>query len=229
MIRDKKKVIIAGSEGLLGKILCESLSQEYEIIGLDLKNGNNFTDQNQIREILHFHKDAYGLVNLFALNPQPNESSNKPEDVSLDSIREYLEVNVVSLYSICIEFSKICCKNASIVNFSSIHGVLSPKHFIYENGYIKHPGYTISKSAVNGLSKYLATYFGSKLRVNTVIAGGVKNNQTKNFIKNYSNMTPLKRMMNKSEISSSVRYLLSEESSYVTGSEVTVDGGWTTW
>ena len=84
-------------------------------------------------------------------------------------------------------------------------------------------------ASVIGLSKYLATYFSSSIRVNTVISGGVENNQSDAFIRNYSKMTPLNRMMNKSEISSSVKYLLSIDSSYVTGSEVVVDGGWTAW
>tara|TARA_B100001245_G_C22781845_1_gene377490 strand:- start:19 stop:708 length:690 start_codon:yes stop_codon:yes gene_type:complete len=229
MNKDRKKVIIAGSEGLLGKVIAKSLSEDYEIVRLDLKQGHDFTNQSQVKNILKLHKDAYGLVNLFAINPQPNEPNKKAEDVSLDSIRDYMEVNVIALYSVCMEFSKICSNNASIVNFSSIHGVLSPKHFIYENGFVKHPGYTISKAAVIGLSKYLATYLSSRVRVNTIISGGVENNQDERFIQNYSKMTPMKRMMNKSEITSSVKYLLSEDSSYVTGSEVTVDGGWTSW
>ena len=226
---NKKKIIIAGSEGLIGKVLCQSLSDEYEVIPFDIKIGHDVTNQESVRDFLKIHKNAYGLVNLFAINPQPDDINLKPEDISLDSLREYMEVNVISLYSMCIEFSKICCENASIVNFSSIHGVLSPKHFIYENNFIKNPGYTISKSAVIGLSKYLATYFSSSIRVNTVISGGVENNQSDAFIRNYSKMTPLNRMMNKSEISSSVKYLLSIDSSYVTGSEVVVDGGWTAW
>jgi|TARA_B100000795_G_C22794359_1_gene438605 NAD(P)-dependent dehydrogenase (short-subunit alcohol dehydrogenase family) len=225
----KNKIIVAGSEGLLGQVLCKSLSEEYDVIPLDIKNGHDITNQEKIRDILKNHKNAYGLVNLFAINPQPNEINLKPEEISLDSLRDYMEVNVIALYSICIEFSKICCENASIVNFSSIHGVLSPKHFIYENNFVKHPGYTISKSAVLGLSKYLATYFSSSIRVNTIISGGVENKQSDVFIKNYSQMTPLNRMMDKSEISSSVKYLLSKDSSYVTGSEVVVDGGWTSW
>ena len=225
----KNKIIVAGSEGLLGKVLCRSLLDEYEVIPLDIKDGHDVTDQKNTRNFLSNHEDAYGLVNLFAVNPQPNEASLKPEEIPLDSLRNYMEINVVALYSICIEFSKICCENASIINFSSIHGVLSPKHFIYEKDFVKHPGYTISKSAVLGLSKYLATYFAPSIRVNTIISGGVENNQTDTFIKNYSQMTPLDRMMKKTEISSSVKYLLSKDSSYVTGSEVVVDGGWTSW
>tara|TARA_B100000795_G_C22678664_1_gene390859 strand:+ start:37 stop:723 length:687 start_codon:yes stop_codon:yes gene_type:complete len=228
-MNQKKKIIIAGSEGLLGEVLCNSLSDEYEIVPLDIKTGHDVTNQESVRDFLKNHKNSYGLVNLFAINPQPDEINFKPEDISLDSLREYMEVNVIALYSMCIEFSKICSKDASIVNFSSIHGILSPKHFIYEDGFIKHPGYTISKSAVIGLSKYLATYFSSSIRVNTIISGGVENNQSDSFIRNYSKMTPLNRMMNKSEISSSVKYLLSKDSSYVTGTEVVVDGGWSAW
>ena len=120
---NKKKIIIAGSEGLIGKVLCQSLSDEYEVIPFDIKIGHDVTNQESVRDFLKIHKNAYGLVNLFAINPQPDDINLKPEDISLDSLREYMEVNVISLYSMCIEFSKICCENASIVNFSSIHGV----------------------------------------------------------------------------------------------------------
>tara|TARA_A100001015_G_scaffold198810_1_gene221866 strand:+ start:198 stop:884 length:687 start_codon:yes stop_codon:yes gene_type:complete len=224
-----KKVIIAGSEGLLGREISNSLSNEYDIVCLDLKKGNDFTNKKHLVEIFSKNKGAYGLVNLFAINPQPTRQSKSPEDISLDSLRNFMEVNVIALYSICIEFSKVCCDKASIINFGSTYGILSPKHFIYEKDFYKHPGYTISKSAVMGLSAYLSTYFAPRVRVNTIIPGGVENDQSEKFIKNYSKMTPMKRMMKKSEIVSPVKYLLSEESSYVTGSSINIDGGWSSW
>ena len=78
----KKKIIIAGSEGLIGKVLCKSLSDEYEIIPFDIKIGHDVTNQESVRDFLKIHKNAYGLVNLFAINPQPDDINFKPEDIS---------------------------------------------------------------------------------------------------------------------------------------------------
>ena len=124
---------------------------------------------------------------------------------------------------------EIAIKNASIINFSSTYGLRSPKHFIYEENFTKHIGYTISKFGVVGLSKYLATYLAPNVRVNAISPGGIKNNQSKNFIKNYSEMTPLGRMMDKSEIIGIILYLSSDLSRYSTGSVFSIDGGWTAW
>ena len=223
------KVIVTGSEGLLGKTICESLNNDYEIIKLDIKLGHDLSNEDQVKEILQKHKNSYGLVNLFAINPQPNEDSQKLEDLSIHSLRDYMEINVIALFSVCREFSKICSKNASIVNFSSTYGVRSPKHFIYEENFTKHIGYTISKSAVIGMSKYLATILAPDIRVNTIIPGGVSNNQDDSFVKNYSLMTPMKRLMDKGEIVTAVEYFLDKQSSYTTGAELHVDGGWSSW
>ena len=82
------KVIVTGSEGLLGKTICESLNNDYEIIKLDIKLGHDLSNEDQVKEILQKHKNSYGLVNLFAINPQPNEDSQKLEDLSIHSLRD---------------------------------------------------------------------------------------------------------------------------------------------
>ena len=79
----------------------------------------------------------------------------------------------------------------SIINFSSTYGVNSPKHFIYKEGFTKHIGYTITKSGVIGMTKYLATYLAPKIRVNVIVPGGIENNQSKDFKENYSKMAPI--------------------------------------
>lgn len=79
------------------------------------------------------------------------------------------------------------------------------------------------------MSKYLATYYAPKIRVNTIIPGGINNNQSTHFQKEYSKMTPYKRLAEPHEIISAIKYLLSKDSSYTTGSSITIDGGWTSW
>lgn len=228
-MNERKSIVIAGSEGLLGRPICDALEKEYNIVKIDLRLGHDIANENELKEIFENTQNLYGLVNLFCINPQPGESSKTLEELDLIEIREYLEVNVVLLFSICRLFSKHCIYSSSIINFSSTYGVLSPKHFIYDKDFTKHIGYTLSKSSVLGLTKYLATYFAPRIRVNTIIPGGVENNQDSEFIKNYSRMTPLGRMMKKEEIISAVQYFLSSNSSYTTGAFLNVDGGWTSW
>ena len=228
-VQIKSKVIIAGSEGLIGKALCGSLESEYEVVKIDIELGHELKNEQVVIELMKKHADSVGLVNLFCINPQPSDKSEDLMSISLSSVKEYLDVNTLALFSVCREFARFCQNEASIINFSSIYGVSSPKHFIYRNNFTKHIGYTISKSAVLGMSKYLATYLAPNIRVNTIVPGGIRNNQEESFVKEYSKMTPMKRLMEVDEITSSVRYLLSKDSSYTTGSTIHVDGGWTAW
>ena len=92
----------------------------------------------------------------------------------------------------------------------------------------KHIGYTITKHGVIGLTRHLATHL-APTRVNTLVPGGVLNNQGEKFIVEYSKNVPLQRMMNVSELIGIVNLMCSEESSYMTGAAIPVDGGWTTW
>lgn len=225
----KKKIIITGSEGLIGKTLVKQLSKSFSIIKIDLKLGHDLSNEKKVIKIMNSNKECIGLVNLFCINPQPVNTSEDLFSISIDSLRDYLEVNTVALFSVCRAFAKVCPKNSSIINFSSIYGVKSPKHFIYNKGFTKHIGYTISKSSVIGLSKYLSTYLAPQIRVNTLIPGGIESGQDKKFINKYSSMVPMKRMMKKNELIGAIEFLLSPKSSYVTGSTIVVDGGWTAW
>ena len=124
----------------------------------------------------------------------------------------------------------------SIVNVGSIYGKVSPRQDIYDhietpNGKYKKPlVYGVSKSALTNFTKYLATYWGENgIRVNNVILGGVMNNQDTELVEKYSKNVPLGRMANIDECISPILFLLSDSSSYITGSDLIVDGGWTSW
>ena len=225
-----KKIIIAGSEGFLGQII----SQYFEdhgaaVVRLDLKLGHDFSNESLVKEVMGCHKNADVLITPFALNPLPGEASFNIFDMPLDVIENYLKVNLLALFSVCREFVVNSPTNSSIINFSSTYGVKSPKHFIYPEGFVKNIGYTMSKAGVIGMSKYLATYLAPDVRVNTIVPGGVRADFDPEFIENYGEMTPMKRMMEKNEILGAIHYLASDSSSYTTGSELTVDGGWGAW
>ena len=132
----------------------------------------------------------------------------------------------------------------SIVNISSTYGILSPDQRLYEYFNNKLPirlkkagiriekpiGYSISKSGVLNLTRFLATTFAcDNIRVNTLTLGGVYDNNPTEFVKAYSEKTPLRRMANREEYAGPILFLASDMSSYMTGANLVVDGGWSAW
>lgn len=181
-----------------------------------------------------------GLVNCAAIDFIPDTiESNQFENLNISEFRKVLDVNLVGQI-ICTKFVCNLMKNnsikGSIVNIGSIYGIVSPKQNIYEHiktdqgSYKKPLVYGVSKSALINATKYLSTYWGnSGIRVNNVIFGGISNEQDKKFIDNYSKNVPLGRMAHINECIPPILFLLGEGSSYVTGSDLIVDGGWTAW
>ena len=224
----KMKIIITGSEGLIGKQLQNHLQKKHKILKLDLSLGHDLTDEKFVKSWFKKNK-ADSIINCFAMNDHVDDKRKKQTlfNITLDSFSKYLDVNLTALFSVCREFARNN-KNGTIVNFSATTGIVSARPDLY-NGSHKHVGYSVSKAGVINLTKYLATHLGPSIRVNCVAPGGVKFKQDSNFVKKYSKHTPLGRMMKKNELNSLVEFLSSENSSYVTGAVMVIDGGWTIW
>lgn len=183
----------------------------------------------------------YGLVNNAALDSPPDAplSENGPfEDFPETSWDKAMEVNAKGAFLLCQVFGGAMAKagTGSIINVSSIYGVVSPNQSLYEyrrqrgETFYKPVAYSASKSALLNLTRYLATYWGDNgVRVNTLVLGGVFNNQEEAFLKEYTARAPMGRMADASEYNGGVLFLLSGASSYMTGSELVLDGGWTAW
>jgi len=224
-----KKVLITGSEGLIGTKLKEVLGHKYDIVGLDLKNDHDLTNEAFVEDWFKNNK-LDGMILCHAFNPIPFEDSTKkePHDEDLNDIRNYLEVNVTSVFNLCRNFIK---NNSSgnIINVSSVYGVNSPKHHIYNN-FTKPIGYSLSKSSIIAMTKYLACYYAPKYRFNTVVLGGVYDSRFESsFVEKYSDNSPFGRFMDVDEVPGIFDFLLGDESSYATGAAFTIDGGWTAW
>jgi len=228
MKEKKLRIAITGSEGLLGKEITNYLLKNHKVFKLDLQLGHDLSDEKFVKNWFSKNKiDA--LVNCFALNDHvsPNEKRGTLFDISLESFSKFLEVNLTTLFSVCREFARNN-KKGTIVNFSATTGIVSARPDIY-NGKHKHPAYSISKAGVINLTKFLATHLAPNIRVNCIAPGGVEYDQSESFKKKYAKLTPMKRMLKKSELNEITEYLCTSKSSYVTGSTFVVDGGWTIW
>ena len=184
----------------------------------------------------------YGLINNAALDSPPNAPGNETgpfEDFPESSWDRIMDVNVKGVFMACQVFGKAMAEEGagSIINIGSTYGMVSPDHRIYEylskNGgepFYKPVAYSASKSALVNLTKYIAVYWAKKgIRANLMGLGGVYNNQDDQFLNGYCEKVPMGRMANEDEYNGTVIYLLSDASSYVTGSNIMLDGGWTAW
>lgn len=223
------RIIITGSEGLIGRQLVKDLSPQYKIIKLDKKLGHDLNNELFIKNFFKKKKNIYGMIICHGLNPQKNDKTNNdPLKLDISSINNYLETNLISPFNLCRHYIKNN-KRGKIITISSLYGLVSPYHKLYINSF-KHIGYCMSKSSIIMMTKYLATLYAVKFNINTVVLGGVINKKIKKeFVKNYSKQSPKQRMMKTNETSGIFKYLLSENSSYANGGVFTLDGGWTSW
>jgi NAD(P)-dependent dehydrogenase (short-subunit alcohol dehydrogenase family) len=181
------------------------------------------------------------LINNAALDSPPNapESEVGPfEEYPETSYDRIMDVNVKGTFLCCQLIGKIMVqqKRGVIINISSIYGLVSPRQDIYDfrrkddKTFFKPITYSISKSSIYNLTKYLATYWAKKnIRVNTLTLAGIFNDQPQEFLDAYTKHVPCGRMLDVEEAVGPMLFLASDASSYMTGSNLIVDGGWTAW
>jgi len=119
-----------------------------------------------------------------------------------------------------------------IVNIASDLSVIAPDQRLYHKEGIadeeqpqKPISYSVVKHGIIGMTKYLATYWAGKVRVNALSPGGVFNNQPDDFVKHLSNLIPMGRMAKVTEMAGALVFLASDASSYLTGQNILIDGG----
>ncbi len=184
------------------------------------------------------------LVNNAGIDTQPSappEVSGPFEDFPESVFREVVEVNLVGTFLCCQATGARMVargKKGSIINIGSIYGMLSPVQDIYAykekitgHPFIKPVAYSAAKSGIYNLTRYLATYWGKKnIRVNTLTPAGVwRDTQDETFQANFCARMPMGRMSREDEYNGCIIFLASDASSFMTGANLVVDGGWTAW
>jgi NAD(P)-dependent dehydrogenase (short-subunit alcohol dehydrogenase family) len=235
-------VIVADANVSIADAVAEDLRQRgfsASAIAVDV------TSPELVRKMVEGTLRSYGrldiLVNSAAIDPKydhslPVDRGCAFEDYPLAAWRQALDVNLTGMFLCCQAVTRQMRGqgSGSIINICSIYGLVGPDQRIYqlpgEEAQNKPADYSVTKAGVLGLTRYLATYFaGQNIRVNALTPGGVYHDHDPEFVRNYSARTVLGRMAHADEMSGALLFLASDASSYMTGANLVIDGGWTAW
>ncbi len=248
--------IVTGGAGQLGQVYLEGLAERgmrvasFDVVDTTVPEGGlafrvDVTDRSSIERGLADVVSEWGVPHLLVNNAALDSPPDAPAE-EVGPFEEYPETSFDAVMDVNVKGTFLCCQavgaamaregRGSIVNVSSVYGLLSPVQDLYafrrERGetFVKPVAYSVSKSAVLNLTRYLATYGASAgVRVNTLTLAGVWNDQEQAFLDAWAQRSPLGRMLEAHEALGALVFLASEASSYVTGSNVVVDGGWSAW
>lgn len=182
------------------------------------------------------------LINNAAIDAKFDKQANKNlnttrfENFPLDLLQRSFDVNIKGLVQITQVVVKQMLKQGygNIINVASTYSLVSPNQSLYKFGeaaqQFKPVDYVITKSAIPNLTRYLATFYAKDgIRCNAIAPHGIFNDHDEAFIQNFSNLSPIGRMADKKEITGPFTFLVSDASSYMTGTTLVADGGWTAW
>lgn len=239
----KKVVVITGGSGFLGKQYCNAfLKNKCKVINLDIVDKNkkvfffkcDISKENDLisakNKIISKFKKVDILINNAARNPIPNENqrSNRFEDLDLNNLTDDFRIGLVGsiLASKIFGIQMLKQKKGNIINISSDLGVIAPDQRLYKKNFVKPVSYSVVKHGILGLTKYLASYWGSKnIRCNAFAPGGMKNDNNISIQKKIKKLIPINRMANRNEYNDIVLFLASNSSSYINGATIIADGG----
>lgn len=236
-------VVVADVQKGAAETMANAISADAGVEALAVQT--DVTDRASVRAMVGMAKDVFGridaLVNSAALDPKFDPASRGKhrqsfEEYPLESWQQSLDVDLTGVF-LCVQAVAPILREQNrgvIVSISSIYGVVGPDQRLYERddgtrGF-KPPAYSATKAALDGFTRYLAAAFaGTGIRVNTLTLGGVYSHHDEQFTKRYAARTPLGRMMKLEEVGGPLLFLVSDASSYMTGANLVVDGGWTAW
>ncbi len=253
----EKVIVITGGCGLIGRAFCEACAQHGAKVGVaDVEKADprSFSEELEVRhsremlgvavdvgkrESVEVLRDAvakrFGRIDGL-VNCHQNKTHNffaRFEEYSDENWDAIIETNLKGTFLTCQIIGGWMSEHGGgcIVNMASTYSVVAPNQNLYKGTSMGCPAaYSASKGGVQALSNYLTTYWAGKgIRVNMITPHGVWNHHEEQFEKNFSQFLPLARMSQNHEVAGGLIYLLSDASSFVTGHNLVVDGGWTTW
>lgn len=254
-----KNIVITGGLGFLGSQFTQAfITNSSNVIVLDIKPKKNIdknlklskffnyyrcdiTNEKTIKKVLNQIKKKFKNIDVLINNAfddyvPKNSSKNNFSLESFSSQKWDNDLNVgLKGVFLCTKYiggqMKKNPRGGRIINISSDLGLISPDQRIYKNlNFFKPVTYSVIKHGVIGFTKYVATYWAkNKITCNAVAPGGMFNNQNKSFLKSIKKLIPLNRLGKKNEYNSVILYLASDQSSYITGSTIVLDGGRTIW
>jgi NAD(P)-dependent dehydrogenase (short-subunit alcohol dehydrogenase family) len=246
-----KVVVITGGAGLIGLELAKGFSEFDATVYIADKNleisskltgyagirltNLDITDKDSIAMSVAEIIQAEGRIDVLVncAYPRTSDWGLKFEQIPAKSWADNLNAHLGGYFLVCQTVAEHMKGKGggSIINFASIYGSVGPDFSIYEGTPMTMPAaYSAIKGGIIAFSKYLATYYaGSNIRVNSLSPGGIFDNQPDAFVNKYAQKTPLGRMAKPAEIVGGAIYLASDASSYVTGHNLIIDGGWTAW
>jgi len=240
----------AGANVLLADLaddVAHANAAELQSLGLNAASTRvDVTDPKSAEVMVETALDAYDrvdvLINSAALDPKfdsanvGSQGANAFETYALDSWRQALDVNLTGTFLATQAAVQPMLRQGQgvVVNICSTYGLVGPDQRLYErpdgSRSFKPAYYSVTKAGILGFTRYLATYYaGKNIRVNALTPGGVFNDHDETFTNQYSSRTVLGRMAHIDEMSAAMLFLCSDASSYMTGSNLVVDGGWTAW
>jgi NAD(P)-dependent dehydrogenase (short-subunit alcohol dehydrogenase family) len=232
--------VVTGASGKLGPVWISALrGAGATVAGIDLEAGDgveaaDVTDraalEAALRRIVADHGTPSVLVNNAGVDQPPDPATGGEE--TLDAFARTLEVNLSGVFNATTVFGAAMVEvgRGSIVNIGSLYASIAPEPRFYDHlpGFVKPAAYGVSKAGVVQLTRYFARQWGPYgVRVNALSPGGVRAAQDAEFVSKYCARVPLGRMAEPEDLSAPLVFLASDDSRYVTGHELRVDGGFT--
>jgi len=248
---EKKIVYILGGSGLIGNETVKLLvNHNAKVINLDIyeKKHKKINKNKLIFEkfdCTNLKKSHAKLIKIFKKHGYPdafinssfpktkNWKNNSFDKIDYNTLKKNLEIHLNSsvwITKLVADEMKKKKIKGSIIQTGSIYGLVGQDQSIYlKTKMTENMSYSVIKGGITNFTRLAASAYGKfGIRINTVCPGGVEDGkQEKIFLKNYRKRVPLKRLAIPREISSVYLFLSSDAASYVTGSTVVVDGGWT--
>ena len=243
-----RMAVVTGGLGQLGTVYVDGLKErgmEVAVWDVAADEPVDVTDRASVEAATDRVVAAFGVPHLLVNNAGLDSPPDAPAE-EVGPFETYPEASFDRVMSVNVKGTLLPCQvvgaamaregRGSIVNISSIYGLLSPQQTIYDfrrrdgETFTKPVAYSVSKSAILNLTRYLATYWAKDgVRVNTLTLAGVFDDQPQEFLNAYTSRVPLGRMANAEEALGAVVFLASDASSYMTGANLVVDGGWSAW